>query len=130
MGWLLLWYYHSNFLFLFPASPGAAVIQDLINFIALGKNYPEELTEIDFDMSLLAQASQLAEEASKLLARATIESDTSTVKKIRDQAFTFLKMAVDEVCDFGQFVFWDNEIRRKGYTFLVRNIWQYLTPVF
>jgi hypothetical protein len=39
----------------------------------------------------------------------------SAVKKIRDQAYTHLKEAVDALMDCGQYVFWKNERRLKMY---------------
>jgi hypothetical protein len=41
--------------------------------------------------------------------------DFSAVKKIRDQAFTHVKEAVDKIRKCGQFVFWRNAARVKGY---------------
>jgi len=34
---------------------------------------------------------------------------------IRDQAFTYLKLAVDEIRECGKFAFWRNPDRLKGY---------------
>ena len=34
---------------------------------------------------------------------------------ICDQAYTHLKQAVDEIRDTGQYVFWNDEVRRDGY---------------
>lgn len=33
----------------------------------------------------------------------------------RDKAYTFMKMAVDEIRRHGQYVFWKNAQRHKGY---------------
>jgi hypothetical protein len=41
--------------------------------------------------------------------------DFSEVKKIRDQAFTHVKEAVDKIRKCGQYVFWRNPARVKGY---------------
>ena len=35
---------------------------------------------------------------------------------MRDKAYTHLKQAVDEVRECGQYVFWRNEARLKGYS--------------
>ena len=34
---------------------------------------------------------------------------------MRDKAYTHLKQAVDQVRECGQYVFWRNEARLKGY---------------
>jgi hypothetical protein len=41
--------------------------------------------------------------------------DFSEAKKIRDQAFTHVKEAVDLIRKCGKFVFWRNATRLKGY---------------
>jgi hypothetical protein len=41
--------------------------------------------------------------------------DFSEAKRIRDQAFTHLKEAVDLIRKCGQYVFWRNAARLKGY---------------
>ena len=94
----------------------AALIQDLNDLSVLGKNNPDELTLIKYDMTKLNQAAQLADELATLLAEATVEGDYSETKKIRDQAFTYLKIAVDELCEYGQYAFRNNEERKKGYS--------------
>ncbi|NIM17283.1 MAG: hypothetical protein GTO45_35215 [Candidatus Aminicenantes bacterium] len=94
----------------------ADMIQDLNDLSVLGLEHPDLLAAVNFDMTLLDQAAQKADELAQLLAAATGERiDTSESKKIRDQAYTHLKEAVDEVYDFGQYVFRDNEERLKGY---------------
>ena len=50
-----------------------------------------------------------------LYAASTIEGDCSAAKKIRDQAFTLLKNTIDEICECGQWLFWKDEARKKGY---------------
>jgi hypothetical protein len=41
--------------------------------------------------------------------------DYLEAKKIRDQAFTHLKEAVDLIREYGRYVFWRNDARLKGY---------------
>ncbi len=94
----------------------AAMIQDLNDIAVLGKNNPAELKTINFDMTLLDKSAQLAKEMAALLASTTLEANYSAARKIRDQAFTLLKLAVDEICDFGQYLFWKDEERKKGYS--------------
>jgi hypothetical protein len=42
--------------------------------------------------------------------------DFSETKKIRDQAYTHLKEAVDLIYDYGRYVFWKVSARLKGYS--------------
>ena len=95
----------------------ADMIQDLRDLYELGTANTELLLAIDFDVTLLDRAAQTADEMSELLAQATRDrSDDSEVKRIRDQAYTYVKMVVDEICKYGQFVFRKNLARRKGYS--------------
>ncbi len=90
--------------------------QDLNDLSVLGKDHPEELNAIKFDMTILDEAAALADGMSDLLGATTTErADSSDTKKIRDQAYTYLKEAVDEVRDFGQYVFWRDDARFRGY---------------
>lgn len=94
----------------------ADMIQDLNDLSVLGKENPELLAAINYDMSLLDQAAQMADEMADLLASATGEKAfSSETKKIRDQAYTHLKEVVDEIHAYGQYVFRDNDDRIKGY---------------
>lgn len=94
----------------------ADMIQDLNDLSILGKENPELLAKINFDMSLLDKAAELADEMAPLLGEATSDrAGYSESKMIRDKAFTYLKEAVDEVYDYGQYLFWRNENRKRGY---------------
>jgi hypothetical protein len=37
------------------------------------------------------------------------------VKEMRDKAYAFMKLAVDEIRATGQYAFWRDEDRKKGY---------------
>ena len=51
-----------------------------------------------------------------LLSKATSDrGDNNQARVIRDKAFTLLKQAVDEIRDCGQYVFWRDTQRYKGY---------------
>jgi hypothetical protein len=94
----------------------ADMIQDLNDLSGLGKANPEYLAKINFDMALLDRAADTAKKMASLLGETTRDrNDYSEIKKIRDQAYTHLKEAVDEVYGFGQYVFWHNEERLRGY---------------
>ena len=77
------------------------------------KNFSEA---VRFDMSLLDKAAQTSKDMSALLAETVDYRNTiKDGKKIRDQAYTYLKEAVDKICRCGQFVFRHDEERFRGY---------------
>ena len=94
----------------------ADMLQDLSDLHVLGLKHKEPLKAIGFDMSLLNTAAQTADELSVVLAKANGESgDDSEMKVQRDRAYTYMKKAMDEIRRTGQYVFWRNEDRVKGY---------------
>jgi hypothetical protein len=94
----------------------ADMIQDLSDLSVLGEKNPQPLSDINFDMSLLDKATETAEQMALLLAQVTsIRNRESEAQTIRDQAFTHLKEAVDQVCECGQYVFRQAPERRRGY---------------
>lgn len=97
-------------------SGDADMIQDLSDISALGKANPEELTQINFDMTLLDIAMIRAEELADLRAKANgAVLDNTKAKDMRDRAYTHLKEAIDEIRDTGKYVFRKNPERYKGY---------------
>ena len=67
-------------------------------------------------MSLMEQAEQWAAEMGTVLGRATAEQrDGNAALILRNKAYTYLKEAVDEVRECGQYVFWRNDARYVGY---------------
>jgi len=94
----------------------AEMIQSLFNLSEIGKSNQELLTAIGFDLTLLDLAAQKSDELRLLYAEATRDrEDFSEFKKIRDQAFTHLKEAVDLIRKCGQYIFWRDPARVKGY---------------
>jgi hypothetical protein len=94
----------------------ADMLQDLNDLSVLGKANPLPLTAIAFDLTLLDTAAQKADELASLLGIVTGDRMQYDEKRvIRDQAFSHLKEAVDVIRKFGQFVFWRNEKRKRGY---------------
>jgi hypothetical protein len=94
----------------------ADMIQDLNDLKHLGEQKTDLLAAINFDMSLLDKAAETSVQMAKLLAAATDERDThDETKRVRNKAFTYLKKAVDEIYEYGQFIFKQNDKRRWGY---------------
>ena len=92
------------------------MIQDLNDIAVLGKANPEPLTAINKDLAELDRAAQTANEMAELMGDVSGERKSSRAARvIRDKAYTYLKEAVDEVRACGQYVFWKNESRLKGY---------------
>ena len=82
----------------------------------LGKDNTTLLQTIGFDLTLLDTAAVKADEMAELLSQATADrADNSAARIIRDKAYTLLKRAVDEVRTVGQYIFWRDETRLKGY---------------
>jgi len=95
----------------------ADMIQDLNDLSVLGKANPEPLAAIGFDATLLDTAAATADEMAALLSEATVvRSDLNTERVIRDKAFTYVKQALDEIRNCGQYVFWHDEERVRGYS--------------
>jgi len=94
----------------------ADMLQDLNDLSVLGKANPLLLTAIAFDLTLLDLAAQKADDLANLLGVVTGDRlQFDETRMIRDQAYTHLKAAVDEIRKFGQFVFYRDESRKRGY---------------
>jgi hypothetical protein len=94
----------------------ADMLQDLSDASLLGKDNVELLKAIGFDLKLLDEAATQADDLSVVLAKANGEAgDDADAKDVRDRAYTYMKQAVDEIRTTGQYVFWRDEDRKKGY---------------
>ena len=94
----------------------ADMLQDHSDMSVLGKENPEPLNKIGFDITDLDRAAEVADELSAVLALANGEDgDDVDAKELRDKAYTFMKIAVDEIRSTGQYVFWRDDDRKKGY---------------
>lgn len=92
------------------------MLQDLSDLAVLGKENLDLLKAVGMDQKLLTTAADTADELSVLLATANGEtSDDGCSKEIRDKAYSYMKLAIDEICTTGQYVFWRDEERKKGY---------------
>ena len=98
------------------------MIQDLANLASVGKANIKLLQATNFDVTLLDKAEELSDTPPEILAAANGDkAEDSVTKKIRDQAYTYLKIRVDEVRRYGKFVFRNNKERLVGYLQHYRN---------
>ena len=97
-------------------SSRADMLQDHSDLNVLGKANADLLKAIGFDMKQLARAAEISDELSAVLAVANGEDGhDDNAKEMRDKAYTYMKQAVDEIRSTGQYKFWRDEDRRKGY---------------
>jgi hypothetical protein len=97
-------------------SSNADMLQDLSDLSVLGKDNQELLKAVGMDVKLLTTAATMADELSALLALANgTNGGDASAKATRDKAFSYMKKVVDEIRNTGQYVFWRDEERRKGY---------------
>ena len=97
-------------------SSNADMLQDLSDLSVLGKDNQELLKAAGVDLSLLNEAALRADELAVVLANANGEAgDDADVKEQRDKAYTHMKQVVDEIRATGQYLFWRDEDRKKGY---------------
>ena len=92
----------------------ADMFQDLSDLSILGREYAEKLKVIGFDFTLLDKANELAKNLPALFGKIKSKKGRET-KKFRDQCYTYLNQAVEEIREHGQYVFWKDEERKKGY---------------
>jgi hypothetical protein len=94
----------------------AKKIQDLNDLSVLGNSHHQLLENLNFDMSLLDKAAQLSKEMARLLSETTSDRmNPGPAKKIRDQAYTHLKEAVDKIRSCGRYISRENKERIRGY---------------
>jgi len=92
------------------------MLQDLSDLSVLGKENEGLLDAIGLDVKILNEAALQADDLSVVLANANgAAGDDADAKEIRDKAYTYMKMAMDEIRNTGQYVFWRDEDRKKGY---------------
>jgi hypothetical protein len=94
----------------------ASVIQALRDVSAFGRDHIEFIRGTTFDAAKLDTAADMSRDLASLLgavnSRRSFCSDTL---KIRNQAYTYLKEAVDELKNHANFVLWRDPVRLKGY---------------
>ena len=94
----------------------ADMVQDLNDLATLGRANGDLLGKVGFDFSLIDTAANLSDRMGDLLGATNGErKEVSEAIQIRDRAYTYLKLAVDEIRECGKFAFWRNPDRLKGY---------------
>jgi hypothetical protein len=94
----------------------ADMIQDLNDLAVIGRENLAPLQAVGFDSAKLDAAAILSDELGELRADASVDKAADREKKVlRDKAYTHLKEAVDTIRQCGQFVFWKDPDRAKGY---------------
>jgi len=95
----------------------ADMVQDFSDFCSLGKKNPDLLTAINFDFTKLEKANEFAGILGSMLSSINGERDENDkpAKEMRDRAYTYLKEAIDQISDFGKFVFWEDEEKLEKY---------------
>jgi len=97
-------------------STNDGMIHGLYDLNVLGLVNRELLRKIGFDFSLLDMAAKKSRELSRKKETASFYSeDYLETKRIRHQAYTHLKEAVDSIRECGKYVFMRNTARLKGY---------------
>lgn len=96
----------------------ADMVQDLSDYAAIGKANPEPLKAILFDATYLDKAESFSHSTRILLGKVNgIRTETDKPEKdLRDRAYSYLKQSVDEIRDFGKYVFWEDEDKVKHYS--------------
>jgi len=93
-----------------------AIIQALYDIAIFGENRIELLESAGFDISLLRRAADLSGEMSSLYAVVINARRTPDKKyKIRNQAYTHLEEAVNEIKFHAKHIFWRNPEKLKHY---------------
>jgi len=93
------------------------MVQDLNDLSVLGKANLDLVTVVGISDEMLDNAANVSDNMGDILGATNGERQTdSEAMIIRDQAFTLLKQAVDEIRECGKYVFWRNPDRLKGYT--------------
>jgi hypothetical protein len=94
----------------------ADMIQDLNDLSLLGKDHTDLLTAVGFDVTTLDTAASLSAELATLYSEvSTVQNEENTERVVRDKAYTYVKQALDEIRNCGQYVFWRSDARLKGY---------------
>ncbi|MFA8299768.1 MAG: hypothetical protein ACEPOV_06380 [Hyphomicrobiales bacterium] len=90
------------------------MIQDLQDYCALGKEYPDYFTAINFNTEEFADIDKKALEYGRLYSDAISQKNKQhDYKDIRDRAFTILNNLVRDIRDYGRFAFYKDDNIKK-----------------
>lgn len=94
------------------------LIQDMSDYPAFARQYPEPLEAILFDKSKTERAQQLSHELFDLMNKVDgVKNNKNRPEKLmRDRAYTYLKQLVDEIRAYGKYAFWNDEEKQKRYS--------------
>lgn len=96
----------------------ADLAQDMGDYAGFGLDYPEELGAINFDNNKLTRADELSHKLNNLVrvVDGAHRSKKHPEKQMRDRAYTYLKLLVDDIRAYGKYAFWDDEEMQKRYS--------------
>ena len=94
----------------------AAAIQNINDLVVFGKKNLKPLNTIKFTLTELNEAALFAKKMADLYAKITAKKEYHITKKIRNQAYTYLKVIIDETNACGKYVYWYDSEKRKRYT--------------
>ncbi|WP_321280308.1 hypothetical protein [Marinifilum fragile] len=94
------------------------MVQDFSDLHVLGTASSQALLDIGFDNTKLEKALELSNSMGPLLSAINGERDENDKpsKEMRDRAYVYLKEAVDQICEYGKYVFWEDEERLEKYS--------------
>ncbi len=92
------------------------MIIDLLSLDEMGKNYPDQLIAVNYDMTILQDGKDLSAHLSSLLGRCNIAPDEKKeLREVRNRAYTWLHEAMEEIRVFGLWIHADDEEKRQNY---------------
>ena len=91
------------------------MIQDLMNLSAIGRANEDELDKIRFDKTQLDIAVETADLLGNVLGEVTTGPSMDSAYDMRNRAFTHLKLLVDEIREYGKYLFFKDKKKVRGY---------------
>lgn len=92
------------------------MIQGLIELAVLGEKNPDPLSQINSDILSLQIVIALSHSMSELLAASNGSKDESSETKLmRDKAYSLLIERISSIREYGRYIFWKNDARKKIY---------------
>jgi len=96
----------------------ADLVQDFSDMVELANAYPEPLKLINMDFEKFEQANDYKTTIRNVLGEVNGVriSGNKEKKEVRDKAYTYLKRIIDEIRDYGKYIFWQDEEKMKVYS--------------